>query len=197
MPLPDRLTVKLSSEAAEFVSLTPVVVQDIAFSELMEQILGIAGPAPARVRDILRRGSLVSGGSRYRWEPCDAQVDELESLIRRLPGPEPHRAFEASKCLRAILIGKGVRIEVQREAASQHKLLRRANFWDVLLAEAQGLEYSGYLYRERADRFACPLSREASERIRSGAELLKYERLARQVAAGRWERAEWVAARSG
>ena len=43
MPLPQTVRVKLSSEAAEAISLTPVVVQDLPTIELIEHILGITG----------------------------------------------------------------------------------------------------------------------------------------------------------
>ncbi|MBI4892792.1 MAG: hypothetical protein HY821_19365 [Acidobacteria bacterium] len=195
MPLPERVQVKLSSEAAEFVSLTPVVVQELALQELAEQILGVAGADAARVRDILKRGSLVSGGSRYRWSAIECAVEEVEALIRALPGPEPERLFNPSQCLRAILTGAGARLEITREAAAQKKLLRRNSFWDLLLDEARELKYAGYLYRERADRFACALSREAAARLQEAAPLLRFEGIARQVAAGHWDKAEWVVSR--
>ena len=43
MALPQTIRVKLSSEAAESISLTPVVVQDLAVAELIEATLP---PAP-------------------------------------------------------------------------------------------------------------------------------------------------------
>ncbi len=195
MALPERVQVKLSSEAAEFVALTPVVVQEIAILELAEQILGVAGADAARIRDILRRGSLISGGSRYRWAAIECLLEEAESLIRALPGPEPERLFNPSQCLRVILTGAGARIELTREAAAQKKLLRRNSFWDLLLEEARELNYAGYLYRERADRYASALTREAAARLREGAALLRFDGIARQVAAGHWDKAEWVVSR--
>ena len=67
MPLLDTIRVKLSSEAAEYVSITPVVVQEMPVRDLVEHMLGITGKDEARVRDLLLRGTLVSGASRFRW----------------------------------------------------------------------------------------------------------------------------------
>ena len=61
MSLPETVRVKLSSEAADYVSLTPVVVQELPLRELVEHMLGITGKDEARVRDLLLRGTLVSG----------------------------------------------------------------------------------------------------------------------------------------
>ncbi len=195
MPIPERMQVKLSSEAAEYVSLTPVVVREMEAGELVEQILGVTGADAGRVREALKRGSLVSGGSRYRWAGIECEAAEVEALIAKLPGPQPGRKFEAERCVRVVLSGGGARVEIPKEAAAEKKLLKRASFWDALTAEAAELEYAGYLYRERADRYAGVVSEEAGARIRARAGLLRYEGLARQVAAGKWERAEWVVPR--
>lgn len=195
MPIPEQVQVKLSSEAAEYVALTPVVVREMEAGELVEQILGVTGADTMRVCEVLKRGSLVSGASRYRWAGIECGAEEVEALLARLPGPEPAREFAAERCVRVVLSGGGARIEIRREAAAEKKLLKRTSFWEALLAEAAALEYAGYVYRERADRYTSALSEEAGARLRAGAALLRYDGLARQVAAGRWERAEWVALR--
>lgn len=195
MPIPERMQVKLSSEAAEYVSLTPVVVQEMNAGELLEQILGVTGADAARAREVLKRGSLVSGASRYRWVGIECEAAEVEALMAKLPGPEPGRRFAAERCVRVVLSGGGARLEISRAAAMEKRLLKRTSFWEALMAEASDVEYAGYLYRERADRYVCALSEEAVGRIRASAGLLKYEGLARQAAAGAWLKAEWVSAR--
>ena len=50
MALPPTVRVKLSSEAAGSISLTPVVVQEFAIRELVENILAVTGKDEARVR---------------------------------------------------------------------------------------------------------------------------------------------------
>src|SRR5450756_1325760 len=72
MALPPTVRVKLSSEAAESISITPVVVQEMPVRELVEYMLGVTGKDEARIRELLLRGSLVSGASRFRWTGWDA-----------------------------------------------------------------------------------------------------------------------------
>ena len=67
MSLPATVRVKLSSEAAGSISITRVVVQDLPVRDLVEHMLGITGKDEARVRELLLRGALVSGASRFRW----------------------------------------------------------------------------------------------------------------------------------
>ena len=41
--LPQTVRVKLSSEAAEAIAMTPVVVQELPVRELIEHMLGVTG----------------------------------------------------------------------------------------------------------------------------------------------------------
>src|ERR1700692_2849846 len=61
MPLPTTVRVKLSSEVAESISITPVVLRDIPIRELIEHMIGITGKDESRLHDLLLRGTLVSG----------------------------------------------------------------------------------------------------------------------------------------
>jgi len=51
MALPPTVRVKLSSEAAGSISLTPVVVQEFAVRDLVENILAVTGKDESRVGD--------------------------------------------------------------------------------------------------------------------------------------------------
>jgi hypothetical protein len=195
MAIPERVQVKLSSEAAEYVTLTRVVVREMVLGELLEQILGVTGLDAGRVREILKRGSVVSGASRYRWEGFVCEVDELEAAMRAVPGPEPGRTLALEKCERLALSVAGHRVEMAAEAARNRRLWKGRSFWDVLVEEAGGARYAGYVYRERADRYVAELGEAAGQRVREGARLLKYDGLARQVGAGRVEKVEWVVRR--
>ena len=93
MPLPETIRVKLSSEAADYVSLTPVVVQEIPLRDLVEHMLGVTGKDEARVRDLLLRGTLVSGASRFRWTGWEADIESVRVLLAAFPDPDPARAF--------------------------------------------------------------------------------------------------------
>jgi len=196
MPLPERVQVKLSSEAAEYVALTPVVVRELPLIELLEHAVSAAGPDAARVRDILKRGSLVSGASRFRWAGWECDAAELEAALRALPGPEPSRVFVGEQCVKVVLSGPGTRIEIAREAAAQKRLFSRSSFWQHLLHGAAAPAYGGYLYKDRADRYVAELSEEQRDALKEAAGLLRYDALARQIRAARLERVEFVVARA-
>ena len=133
MALPPTIRVKLSSEAADSISLTPVVVQEMPLRDLIEHMLGVTGKDEARIRDLLLRGTLVSGASRFRWAGWEAEVDDLRELLATFPDPDPTRAFRSAHCTRVILRGGRQAIEITREAGSRKGLFQRKTFWDVLM----------------------------------------------------------------
>ena len=59
MALPQTVRVKLSSEAAEAITISPVVVQDLPIRELLEHMLAVTGKDEARIREFLQ--------TRVRW----------------------------------------------------------------------------------------------------------------------------------
>src|SRR5205809_6358593 len=99
MALPDRIRVKLSSEAAESISLTPVVVREMPVRELVEYMLGVTGKDEARVRELLLRGTLVSGASRFRWSGWEADPQSLTALLATFPDAEPMRPFAPDRAV--------------------------------------------------------------------------------------------------
>ena len=183
MSLPATIPVKLSSEAAEGISITRVVVQDMPLRDLVEHMLGITGKDEARVRELLLRGTLVSGASRFRWTGWDAELDGLRELLATYPGDDPARMFASARCVRAVLRGGRQAIQIPREAGARKPLLRKASFWDVLmdLAAAGEVQYLHYSYKDRADcyRFDMPLA--AAEKLRAASEALKYSSLREQI----------------
>jgi hypothetical protein len=175
----------LSSEAAEAISLTPVVVQELAVRELIEHMLGITGKDEARIRELLKRGNLVSGASRFRWAGWDADAEGVREVLGTFPDADPSRKFEASRCLRAILRGGRQTLEIQREAGARKGLFQRASFWDLLMevAGAAGAAYGGYSYKDRADRFWRELTVAEAERIRAASDAVRFSTLRGQVKA--------------
>src|SRR6185436_12452080 len=133
MALPDTVRVKLSSEAAESITLTPVVLQELPIRELIEHILGIAGKDESRIREILLRGTLVSGASRFRWAGWEADAASLQEALAQFPDPDPSTAFAAERCIRATLRGGRQAIEIPREAAERKPLFQRSTFWALLM----------------------------------------------------------------
>jgi len=187
MPLPQTVRVKLSSEAAEAISLTPVVVQELTTRDLIEHMLGVAGKDEPRLREILLRGTLVSGGSRFRWAGWEADPAGLREVLATFPDPDPSRPFEPANCIHVTLRGGRQAVAIPREAVSRRggldALLRRATFWDRLMEVAAALApaYSGYSYRDRADRYVAELTVEHSARLRAAGSLIRYSTLRDRV----------------
>jgi hypothetical protein len=183
MALPQTVRVKLSSEVAEAISITPVVLQELPVRELVEHLLGIAGKDESRIRELLRRGTLIVGASRFRWAGWEADVESIRELLATFPDADPARPFAASGCIRAILRGGRRAIEIPREAAARKSIFQRRTFWDELMevVAASGPAYSGYSYRERADRYLRHFTPAETERIRAAAAAVRYSALRDQI----------------
>jgi len=196
MPLPETIRVKLSSEAAEYVSLTPVVVQEMPLRDLIEHMLGITGKDEARICDLLLRGTLVSGASRFRWTGWEADVESVRTLLAAFPDPDPARRFNPAQCTRVVLRGPRQPIPIPREAATRRSILdiilRRESFWDHLmsLAESGNTQYAAYSYRDWADVFNLALTAQDSQRLRDAARLVRYTALQAQIRNAQIELAE-------
>jgi hypothetical protein len=183
MALPEIIRVKLSSEGAEAISITPVVARDMPTRELVELMLAITGKDSGRLKDLLLRGTLVSGASRFRWVGWEAERADIETMLATFPDPDPLRSFDAGRCGRVILRGSGFRLELPRRVAEERRFLRRRSYWDAIvesLAEAR-ISYVDYSYRERADVFRAQFAAPGVKKLRESANLLKYVTLARQV----------------
>jgi hypothetical protein len=195
MALPQTIRVKLSSEAAESISLTPVVVQELPIRELIEHMLGVTGKDDARIRELLLRGTLVSGASRFRWAGWEAEMEAIRGILATFPDPEPERPFKAERCVRAILRGGRQSIEIPRDAGSRKGMFQRKTFWDLLMEVIgrEGMAYAGYSYRERADRYVRELTVAEAARLRDGSGLVKYVTLSEQIRSVGFAQAElWV-----
>jgi hypothetical protein len=198
MGLPATIRVKLSSEEAGAIAVTPVVVREMPLGDLVALMLDLAGKDAARVREMLLRGTLVSGASRYRWAGWQTDFGELGELLASLPGPEPARPFLPDRCVQVRMQGVALATGVPPSALTRRRLLRRRSFWDVLMEAVAGggLEYAGYSYKERVDRFRLKVTDELSQRIRENAGLLCYTSLENQIRLGRLESVEFLVERA-
>ena len=182
MTLPATVRVKLSSEVAESISLTPVIVQELPVRELVEHILGVAGKDEPRIAEILLRGTLVAGASRFRWQGWAADPDALRALLSSFPDPDPARSFAPERCVRAILRGGRQSIELPREAVARKGLFRRKTFWDVLMELiGPGAAYVSYSYRDRADRFLRDFTPPEIQQLRAARDTVPYSTLKDQI----------------
>lgn len=183
MSLPATVRVKLSSEAAEGISITRVVVQELPLRDLVEHMLGITGKNETRVRELLLRGTLVSGASRFRWTGWEADRDGLRELLATFPEDDPTRLFASARCVRAVLRGGRQAVDIPREAGARKPLLRKASFWDVLmeLAAAGEIQYLHYSYKDRADCYRFDIPGAAAEKLRAASEAVKYSSLRERI----------------
>jgi hypothetical protein len=155
-----------------------VVVQELPARELIEHVLALAGKDETRIREILLRGTLVSGASRFRWDGFRADPEDLRQALAAFPDPDPSLVFEPARCLHAVLRGGRHPVEIPREAAARKGLFPRATFWDALMEiVGAGAVYAGYSYRNRADRYTHAFSAAGIERVRAAACSLRYNTL--------------------
>src|SRR4051794_18397315 len=131
--LPQTVRVKLSSEAAGAIALTPVVAQELPLRELIEQMLGVTGKDLPRMREVLLRGSMVSGASRFRWAGLAVEEAELAEVLATFPEADPTRVFAAERCVRVVLRGGRAPIDLRREQIDRKGLFQRASFWGLLM----------------------------------------------------------------
>jgi hypothetical protein len=183
MALPPTVRVKLSSEVAEAISLTPVVVQELPLRELVEHMLGVAGKDEIRIHEILLRGTLVSGASRFRWAGWEVDREGLRDLLASFPDPDPSLPFAPERCSRVVLRGGRKPIEIPRDAGLRKSLFQRQTFWDLLMevVTAASPGYAGYSYRDRADRFTHELAHAEAEAIRTASEKVQFSTLRDQI----------------
>jgi hypothetical protein len=181
MAAPETVRVKLSSEEAGALSLTPVVVRDMSLRELVEEIAAVHGKDAGRIAEALKRGSVTGGATRFRWQSVELSEAELASALAFLPVDDPARTFDLSRCTEARLTGPGIRIVVSRQVAEARRLFQRTSFWNELPRIAGALEYTAYSYRERADIFRASLSIEQREAVRAALSTLKHAVLARRI----------------
>jgi hypothetical protein len=170
--------------------------------ELVEHMLGITGKDEARVRDLLLRGTLVSGATRFRWTGMETDPASVRALLGTFPDPEPARPFAAGRCVRVVLRTPRHPIGIPREIGESQgilrRLLRRPSFWNLLMDVAAGGEprYSEYSYRDRADIYQLALDGPQAQRVREGAHLVRYTALETQIRNAPIESAEFCVVRA-
>lgn len=193
--LPQQITVKISSEEAGAISLTPVVSQEMKPEELVKLALGANGKDVQRVKETLWRGTISVGATRYRWTPIEVDASEIEEMFRLFPNPEPSRAFAADRCREIHLVGPSTRLTLMREDTARRRWFRRRSLWDEVLAVAESLTYVTYSYKEGADIFTATLSSQGSARLRRAAPLAVYSRTSEQLRGGHVQRIEFYVTR--
>lgn len=166
MALPEIIPVRYSEEEAGYVSFRPVVRQTFRLDDLLDMVLTVTGKEPARIRRILRSGTVVFHSYRYWWQGFDPPEEDLGPVLARFPDPDPARQFSPPACAAALIEAPapsaGPSLALERAAAARPRWLRRRSLWDVLLAAAVAgpLAYHGYSYARRADLYRLELTGE-------------------------------------
>lgn len=196
--LPETIRVRLSSEDAGGVSLTPVVSRDMRLAEVVELMLDVTGRDLVRLRSLLLRGSLVAGATRYRWDAVRATDEQLQELLAGLPDAEPQRPFAPERCTEVLWEGPGFKTRTSSQALARRRFLRRRSFWDVLAeaAGAGGALYAGFHHRERADRYRIDVGPEMAAVLQRHAGLLTHRALEARIRSGSVRRIEFLVGRA-
>ncbi len=195
MALPAEVRVKISSEDAGSIAIAEVSVRSLPPRDLIEQMLGLTGKDLGRLREILKRGSFVSGESRLRWEPFEIQAAELGLLLATFPDPDPSRSFEPAGCFHALLLARRDRLDIPRKVGAKRRFLRRRDFWDALMELGLAAAYVEYSYKLRCDRYRVRIDLSQLAKLQSAAALLPYRKLREKVKGSAFETAEFFVGR--
>ncbi len=163
--------------------MTAVVSQTIKMRDLVEIILATTGKDGQRVQELLKRGAVVQGASRFRWQSLVARDEDLDSVLRTFPDADPSRQFCAEHCIAARIHAGRQTIELPREVAAERRFLKRHTFWGELIAVASRspLVYLDYSYRTRTDEYRASLTLDDVKALQKAAPLLRHSSLIAQV----------------
>lgn len=176
--LPESIPVRYTDEEAGYVTVRPVVRQTFRLDELLDMVLSVTGKDVARVRQILRSGTVVYHFFRYWWAGFDADEAELAAALARFPDADPSRAFDADKCMLAVFETAGANpkplLELDRAAGLKRRIFHGQSFWERLLEIADGEKpvYQDYSYGRRAHIYYLDLNGEKVLRIAQAANRL-------------------------
>lgn len=156
-------------------AVTQVVSQDMPVHELALRILGVIGSKDAqRMQEILKRGSVVAGASRLRWDSILADEREVWEALSSFPDAEPSRPFDAGRCVEFVLIEGRRRVAIDVAAAVKRGWFQRRSFWDAVMEATPHPAYHDYSYKDSADVYRAVLSTGQNSAIQDGLRLLPF-----------------------
>ncbi|MCC6262638.1 MAG: hypothetical protein IT169_03600 [Bryobacterales bacterium] len=165
--------IRVSSEDAGAISLSPVQHRETPLVELVTWIVSVTGKDAPRIEEILKRGSFVLGLSRMRWEAAD-DTGCLPEVLDMLPDDWPERPLDEGK-IREIEVSAGTRkVAIPGEVARARRWFRAESFLARWLASGvlPQPRYERYDYREQADRFRAVIPMGAIAPFREVVDLL-------------------------
>jgi hypothetical protein len=174
----ESIPVRYSEDEAGYISFRPVVRQTFTLNELVDMILSVTGKDAARVRQILRAGTIAFRSYRYWWTGFELTDADLREALAGFPDADPARPFSAGECTLVVLESGGVAAreiaEIGRSAGLARRWLHRGNIWQLLLATAASVApaYHGYSYARRADVYRLELTLAEAAQLSAQAERL-------------------------
>ena len=161
-------------------SVRPVLRMSLRPEQLLELILGVTGKATERVHQILRGGSVASGGYRYWWEGLESGEAELAAALEKFPDADPSRTFDPKRCLAVVTeLAAGAAqggAEFSAAEAGRRRTFRRRSFWAELMEAAappRGTPaYRTYSYVRRGDLYALELALDTAQALAGAARSL-------------------------
>ena len=178
MPLPETIAVRYTEEEAGYVTVRPMVRQTFRLDELLDMILNVSGKDLARVRQLLRSGTVVYHFYRYSWSGFDADEGELAGALAKFPDSDPSRAFSPPACTNAVFDDANANprhlLDMQRAAGAKRRLFRGKSFWECLMeiAAEEKPVYQKYSYSRRADLYRVNLNADNMSKIAEAARRL-------------------------
>ena len=178
VPLPETIAVRYSEEEAGYITVRPLVRQTFRLSELLDMILNVSGKDPARIRQLLRSGTIVYHFYRYSWAGFDADEAELAAALTRFPDSDPSRPFSPAACTNAVFDDASPSprhlLDLPRPSAAKRRLFRRQSFWERLMEIAAGARpsYQKYSYSRHADLYRLDLNANIGSQITEAANRL-------------------------
>ena len=176
MPLPETIPVRYSDEEAGYVSLRPIVRQTFGVHELLDMVLRVTGKDAARVRQILRSGTIAYHYHRYWWTGFDAKKPNWREALARFPDADPTRDISRRKNLRRSCWSQAAS---QRERSRGSSVARprksagsgRAACGTFVIAPVRETapEYQGYSYEWNADVFRRDVTEEEASKLEAEA----------------------------
>jgi hypothetical protein len=178
MALPESIPIRYTEEEAGYITVRPVVRQTFRLDELLDMVLSVTGRDVARIRQILRSGTVVYHFYRYWWSGFEADEAELSEALTVFPDADASRVFSSGICATAVFESGGANskplLELDRAAGSRRRMFRGRSFWGRLLEIAAGEKpgYQGYSYSYRADLYRIELNEQTVAQIAQAANRL-------------------------
>ncbi|HEY7679546.1 MAG TPA: hypothetical protein VIC04_03440 [Terriglobia bacterium] len=193
---PEKIRVKLVSEAAEYVTVSHVVQRDFTLYELVGVMVPVVGSDAVRIRQMMRVGTISTGDYRYRWDGVEIEAEEVVAILETFPHADPLRPFEPERCVLVRFRRGQETLDLPRESAMRKALFAKQSFWEGLLGMAAGgLRYADYSHADQADVFSLAVDAETWQTVRGLLPLLKPKSAAERLERLRPEAIEWLTRR--